>query len=563
MYIQPNTNIFILKSVPLDNRYNHTIYFEDKTKQYQYFYSKVKHTLVENSYQRVNRGICRVEIKAELLYDCNYMMFQNASFGTKWFYAFINKVEYVNNAVSEIHFEIDVMQTWLNGEDYTLKPCFVEREHSETDEIGENIVPESLELGEYMYTNYSDRFLGDGFDNPLVAIAICDVKRDGSNGNFSRGYVYEKTYSGSELWFYKLDNITDINSKLSEYAEKPNAIVSMYIVPQALIPDEELENGGVTPNYNHTPLTTTVSCDKASVSDWFGDYKPKNHKLYTYPYNYCHIDNGSGMSLVARYEFFKDNKPSFSIEGCIQQPVKLTLRPLDYKGLSSNSGHETLNTECLTLEGYPLCSWNNDSYSTWLAQNSLPMMINGAIGLAGIGASNVATSLATSAYMAKHGNNQTTTVKIDKMVGTNDINNGMSALQGIGGALCSAYQASIASDVCRGSANNGNVNWAHGKHTFFQARAHITPHYAKCIDEYFSMYGYQTNRVKVPNISSREYWNYVKTMGCNIVGDMPTDDIKLICSIYDKGITFWKKGEYVGNYGLDNSLDYDETPDLQ
>jgi hypothetical protein len=67
------------------------------------------------------------------------------------------------------------------------------------------------------------------------------------------------------------------------------------------------------------------------------------------------------------------------------------------------------------------------------------------------------------------------------------------------------------------------------------------------------MYGYATHRVKVPNRSSRPYWNYVKTIGCVITGSVPADDIKQICDIYNAGITFWKNGNNVGNYSLDNS----------
>lgn len=48
-----------------------------------------------------------VGINAENLYDCNYIMFQNASFGTKWFYAFITSVAYENNETSRITMEID------------------------------------------------------------------------------------------------------------------------------------------------------------------------------------------------------------------------------------------------------------------------------------------------------------------------------------------------------------------------------------------------------------------------------------------------------------------------
>lgn len=114
MYIQPQTNIRILKNVPLDTTYGHTIYFSDASSQQTYFTGKQKYNLGNYTYQRVKKGVARVGIKSDNLYDCNYMMFQNTSYGTKWFYAFITSVEFVNNECSEITFELDVMQTWFS-----------------------------------------------------------------------------------------------------------------------------------------------------------------------------------------------------------------------------------------------------------------------------------------------------------------------------------------------------------------------------------------------------------------------------------------------------------------
>ena len=122
MYVYPNTNVKILHNIPLDNGYRNTLYFATKQAQTQYFTGKVKHNFVQCTYQRANSNVIKVGIKVEDLYDCNYLMFQNESFGNKWFYAFILEVNYVNNDVSEIKYEIDVMQTWFF--DYTLEQCF-------------------------------------------------------------------------------------------------------------------------------------------------------------------------------------------------------------------------------------------------------------------------------------------------------------------------------------------------------------------------------------------------------------------------------------------------------
>ena len=93
MYVAPNTNVRILKNVPLDNTYRNTIFFLDRGSQVAYFSGKTKYNLTQLSYQAPWGKPLRVEVNAENLYDCNYIMFQNTSFGTKWFYAFITNVE--------------------------------------------------------------------------------------------------------------------------------------------------------------------------------------------------------------------------------------------------------------------------------------------------------------------------------------------------------------------------------------------------------------------------------------------------------------------------------------
>lgn len=181
-YIAPNSVIKILKNVPLDNTYDHTIYFENKTSQKTYFDSLVKYTLQAQSYQRINKDTMRVQILADNLYDCNYIMFQNTSFGDKWFYAFITKVEYVNNITSEITFEIDVMQTWHF--DYTLGECFVEREHTETDVVGQHVLPEPIDIGDIVCHETSNSGL---FDSYHVVVAYADT----NSGQHGGGGVIE------------------------------------------------------------------------------------------------------------------------------------------------------------------------------------------------------------------------------------------------------------------------------------------------------------------------------------------------------------------------------------
>lgn len=147
MYIVPNTIARVLKNVRLDNTYSDTIYFTSKESQASYFTSKTKYTFTNMTYQRKERRLVVKQV-ADNMFDCNYLMFQNSAYGNKWFYAFITNVEWINNETAAIYFEIDDMQTWFF--DFYLDSSFVEREHSATDAVGDNLIPDNLETGEFV-----------------------------------------------------------------------------------------------------------------------------------------------------------------------------------------------------------------------------------------------------------------------------------------------------------------------------------------------------------------------------------------------------------------------------
>jgi hypothetical protein len=78
-------------------------------------------------------------------------MFKNSNFGSKWFYAFLTDIKYINVNMCEVSYETDVYQTWMF--DITIHPSFVVREHVDSDTMGEHIVDEGLETGDYITKN--------------------------------------------------------------------------------------------------------------------------------------------------------------------------------------------------------------------------------------------------------------------------------------------------------------------------------------------------------------------------------------------------------------------------
>lgn len=524
MFIAPSTVIKFLKGVPLDTTYNHSLYFMNEQLQKQYFSSKAKYTYQFSTYQRAEKGKMRVEYLSDTLYDCNYMMFQNSSFGQKWFYAFITGVEYINDKVSEITYELDPLQTWYFN--YKLKQCFIERQHTATDIVGDNIIGESIETGEYFVSDQGE--IDNNLKELVTIISVVDI--DTSRiGAAVDGALYDGIYSGSTYWVAQALNEIGINSKIEEYVQKPDAIVSIYMCPRSFI-SVPIPEGAVIKLPSGTRTMNSITTSPALTgNESFQGYVPKNKKLYTFPYNYVGVDNGSGNTLSLRYEFFENLTPVFGIFGTVVQPVKAVLRPLSYKGVPNVSGgtYSIYKQESLTMDCYPMCSWNTDAYKAWLAQNSIPVQLNAQSAIAG--AAIAATTM------------------VNPAVGL-----GMAAIGIVSGVVGQYYKASIQADISRGSINNGNVNCAHNHQVFTRSRIHVTKQYARVIDDFFSMYGYAINCVQTPRIDTREHWCYVKTVGCVAVGEMPAEDLKAICNIYDRGITFWKNGNEVGDYSLAN-----------
>lgn len=536
MYIAPNTNIKLLRNVPLEPDYINTLYFAGVTAQYNYFSSMSKYSLTSQSYQRVNKGAIRVNYKAEDVYDCNYLMFQNASFGNKWFYAFITSIDYINNITCDVNYEIDVMQTWL--EDMTLTSCLVEREHSLTDAIGDNIVPENLELGEYVFNNY-DRFTTD-LDYYAIAVAICDTE------NSAEGAILDGIFSGAKIKVFPntTNGCVGVNSLIDNYIQKPDAILGIYLVPMASLSHVPSDSGyWITPSDSAHWISFTKTA--LSPNDTIDYYIPKNKKLFTYPYNFFHIDNANGREINLRYEFFTDQygtknlTPQFKMYSNVTMPITTVLRPMNYKGVDLSGGNtEQINcAESIDLTSFPMCSWNADSWKAWVAQNSVPESVS-------ILTKGAGTGMAIGAALASA-----------TSLGTGAIIAGAvaSVLSTAGGIYTKRYQASIQADICKGSLNNSNVNVSSKCHNFFYGRVSINRQMAEIIDNYFDRFGYATNKVKIPNISSRPHWNYVKTIGSNVNGNIPADDKRKIDNIFNNGVTFWKTPSEVDNYSLNNA----------
>lgn len=509
MFIAPNSIIYVLKDCPLDTDYMHTLSHTSKTAQANYFKSLRKHTFTKQTYARVNRGYLRLEKSADELYDCNYLMFQNTSYGDKWFYAFITSVEYVNNVTCEVRFEIDVMQTWYF--DYEMGQCFVEREHVNDDTIGANLLPEPVEIGELKYSLGSD-------SGHLNKPCICVLANTKASGEQVTGGLVAGIYTGLAIWTADAtkDGATAVNSRLNEFAswdELLENVVSVFMYDKNFMSSDEAT---IT-----RPANYQITKDKHYSS--LDGYVPKNKKLFTYPYNYLLVTTDANDKAELPYEYFSGSSCTFTMNGDATPNPQVNLIPTQY------NGKRYARENGLVISNFPQCAFNIDAFKAWLAQMASGEAVNN---LSNATQSAVMGGIAGGGYGAAAG--------------------ALSSLGDSGiGMFYQGLTASVSPSIVHGTAGT-SVSYATGTKDFFFYNAYMRADLAKRADDYFEVYGYNVSRLKKPNRTTRPHWNYVKCGYTNIVGSIPADDLKKIISIYQNGITFWKKGSEVGNYTLNN-----------
>lgn len=181
-------------------------------------------------------------------------------------------------------------------------------------------------------------------------------------------------------------------------------------------------------------------------------------------------------------------------------------------------------------------------YTNWLTQNSINIL--------GATITSDDINVATSAIGGIAGT--ITGAKTGNVLGA-----GLSAIsgaQGIAGAIMQKKQHNMIPPTVSGSLNSADVNVASGNNTFHYYNMSIKQEYAKIIDDFFTMYGYQVNSLKTPNITGRTNWNYVKTLECNVTGSLPETAVEEIKSIFNNGVTFWHNPTTFLDYSQSNSI---------
>lgn len=582
------TDIRLLSGVQFSNDYKNTRWFDTKSEQTTHFLARPRiQTIAQVNFQRINgKHFFASNASIDELWGANYFMFRNSAYSDKWFYAFVTELEYVRKNLTHVHFEIDVLQTWMF--DMNFRTSYVIREHCDlykpdgTPYI--NTVDEGLNYGtEYdvvsaehfnppndlyylvivtksLLHNEGDAKTNDikssivGVPQPLCYY-IHPIRKDGTSPNVSIG--------GSTI---NLTSMTDLLSNIYSQDDAVNNIVSLYIT----------EHIGYTPQGGSGFTFDANMFSKAMIADGenmnidtiyvkeMKDFEPhiincgekysgfkmvKESKLLMYPYCVTILQDFKGNQFEIKNEYLDSANLNVSVRGSLGTSNKVAYTVSAYStgqsGLSSNekmtinlaSGFINSNPQDIPIITDMLSAFlqgNRNSIEN--QQNSI--MWNGVMGAVGGAVSGVASGGAIGGAIGA-------TTGIVSGVG-----NTVLQLQGI-----QAKQADINNTPPQLSQMGGNIAFDFGNDYtgFYVVKKQIKNEYIKKLSDFFMMYGYKVNEVKIPNFHTRKSFNFIQTSSCNITGNFNNDDLVKLKSVFDNGITLWHVNE-IGNYQLENEV---------
>lgn len=556
------SEVKILQGVPFEKDTNTIITFDSADEQKLFFQAYAVANFTNLSFVK-GFAFKKIRLSCEIedVYNANYIMFKNND--GKWFYAYITGFEYISDNCIEVAFDMDYFQSYMG--EIVFKQSPIERQHTTNDDFDDGnykqnwflYIRDTFEANNYVINERKDFAITNwkvcicfkpkttflNLDRGLQewqttqtggkTLSAVDVIRARGDSDYQQDVATSgelsgavpiatanKVFSGAWLLTFNLTNTSDlstITSKLNIMVSKGYSIINVYMIPK----DWNILTDGT---YRHQTFKLgNVRSPYFNTGKSILGYVPMNNKCYMFPYCKLRVSNRQGITKEYEFERFygKDTTtPATEIDFAIIEDLlgdyNVNAIPTGYK--TKHPSYPTGNvpmSEAIksdfdfglgTTKGTGVV-WNEDTF----IKDALIMGLKGALTIGGgvlgggIGASAgaiVGQAVETAGQITNRNFSQEDTSK------HNDASQSMLLVEDLLGI---SFQQVLADteDIMR-------------------------------IDTLFSQFGYYfDNNLFIPNILGRRRFNYVKTNGARIGGDIPVEARKYVIDKLNQGITFW------------------------
>lgn len=527
----------LAKNIKLDKNYKSVLgYTEQQMLELMTNQANLVYSANDLSFTREDNQII-LKVPYSTAIQANYLAFQNPNYSGKYFFCFIDKVEYVGEKQTKFYYTVDLFTTWWSY--WSPKACYVIREHVRDDTIGLHTIPEQLETGDYIASGVENLSYGSYY----YCVAISEDLLKDTNPT--------KIYNGipTGLIYIIMKTKDDLASLIKIYNAKSKieAIYSIFVIPQGFNQNPSWEHYEWTLaslvvasiDYAYIPesgTARTVGDLTISRPSTIDGYTPRNNKCLVFPYQYLMVDNGAGGVAKYNYEYFSDPTACvFRVVGTINSGCSIKIIPRYYKNVGSENYSESLNASKLPIGG-----WINDVYTNWLTQNGVNQFYD------------VPKTILTGAMAGG-----ATGGVVGAIVG------------GIGGLAYNMWDNmkqkeihDLAPNQAMGNTSSSDIMFAMGHSSPLFYKMNIRREYIEIIDKYFTRVGYKVDNVKIPNMTNRENYNYIQIGAednlCypnnhdNIM--IPADALNKINELFRTGITIWNNHTNFGDYSVSNNI---------
>lgn len=578
-----NLTQVILCNAPIDSTYQNQLDFTDRTQQRDYFNGLGLHRYGGLTYQRKDRYI-EIPSDVDSLWGVNYVMYQNANFGEKWFYAFITRMEYLNPETTRVYIDTDAWQTWQF--DVSFGNCYVEREHTSVsnsisvdegldygneyvlrkqthlwDSAGANYVVCMTEtVMDIMKSKWWDKTAPSAmgrapqavhyyaFDDNFKNILACPATTE-ELAILNNPPTYTKPTDLKDGWLtdsLQASNVLDalivnydpgsqapggyytakatydstLETVMDRAARLASAIIEIFRIPFDGTEHYYDDEYHCHRLYAGIPELEGGSASSGITADYFAE-----PKLNTFPYSFFKLTNHKGSEQKYKPEYVSN--PHISYVSGFGSPVTVRFWCDNYQGSGVQKDKSVISN---TNNSVPVL---NDRYGAYLmnskTQNDVAVA-NSVLG--GISSAGVGFALGGPVGALVGG-----------MVGT-----GVSVLQQISSQNAKKEDIRDQPPTVAGGANNGNFELNDESDGVWVELWTINDQHGAILSDYFNRFGYRINRVKVPNFKGRANFNFIKTVDCIVTGGVPMEDLSQIKNMFNTGVTIWHNPWNVGSY---------------